>query len=234
MVLESTYLERAATGPGGLFYGVYPALVTEVIDPDKQGRVRVKLPWAPDSGESEYEAWARLATLMGGNNCGTWFVPDVNDEVLVAFEGGNPRRPYVVGALWNGQDAPPEEMDAGGLNNLKTILSRQGIRITMDDTEGANKLRLETPLGQSVILSDADSSILIEDSAGNSIKLDVEGITITASAQVTINAAMAKIEAGMVTVEAGMATFSGVVQCDALITNSVVSSSYTPGAGNIW
>jgi len=234
MALESRYLERAATGPGGLFYGVYPALVTDISDPDKQGRVKVKLPWAPDSGESQYEAWARLATLMGGNNRGTWFVPDVNDEVLVAFEGGNPRRPYVVGALWNGQDAPPEEMDAAGLNNLKTILSRQGIRITMDDTVGANKLRLETPLGQSVILSDADGSILIEDSTGNSIKLDAEGITVTAGAQVTINASMAKIEAGLVTVNAGMTQFTGVVQCDALITNSVVSSAYTPGAGNIW
>jgi uncharacterized protein involved in type VI secretion and phage assembly len=234
MTVESWYLERAATGPGGLFYGVYPALVTDLSDPDKQGRVKVKLPWSPDSGESAYEAWARLATLMGGNNRGTWFVPDVNDEVLVAFEGGNPIRPYVVGALWNGQDAPPEEMDADGLNNLKTILSRQGIRITMDDTPGGNKLRLETPLGQSVILNDTDSSILIQDSASNSVRLDADGITIIAGAEVTIDAATAKIEAGMLTVNAGMSQFSGIVQCDTLITNAVVSSSYTPGAGNIW
>jgi uncharacterized protein involved in type VI secretion and phage assembly len=234
MTLESSYLERAATGPGGLFYGVYPALVTDLRDPDKQGRVKVKLPWAPDSGEASYETWARLATLMAGNNRGTWFVPDVNDEVLIAFEGGNPRRPYVVGALWNGQDAPPEQMNEAGVNNLKSILSRQGVRITLDDTEGATKLRLETPLGQSVILSDADSSILIEDSPGNSIRLDAGGITVIASAKVTINASSAEIEAGIVQVNAGMSQFSGVVQCDALITNSVVSSSYTPGAGNIW
>ncbi|HEY7066779.1 MAG TPA: phage baseplate assembly protein V [Chloroflexota bacterium] len=227
-------LERAATGPGGLFYGVYPALVTDVVDPDNQGRVRVRLPWSPDPGGSSYEAWARLATLMGGNQRGTWFIPDKNDEVLVAFEGGQPRRPYVVGGLWNGQDAPPEQMDGAGNNYLRTILSRQGIRITLDDTDGAVKLRLETPGGHKVVLSDGDLSIVVQDSNGNSAKLEPAGITVTAAAKVTVQASTAEISAGMVTVNAGMSQFSGVVQCSTLITNSVVSASYTPGAGNIW
>ncbi len=164
---------------------------------------------------------------MAGNNRGTWFIPDKNDEVLVAFEGGNPRRPYVIGALWNGQDAPPEQMDGAGDNNVKTILSRQGVRITLDDTDRAVKLRLETPGGQSIVLSDADNSIVAEDSNGNTIKMEVQGITITASGTL-------EIDASMVTVNSGMSQFSGVVQCSTLITNSVVSASYTPGAGNIW
>lgn len=234
MVLESLMLERAPTGPGGLFYGVYPAVVADVSDPDNQGRVRVRLPWSPDPGGSSYEAWARLATMMAGGGRGTWFIPDVGDEVLVAFEGGNPRRPYVVGALWNGQDAPPEQMDGAGNNNLKTILSRQGIRITMDDTSGAVKLRLETPGGHSIVLDDGALSVTVEDSNGNSVKLETQGITITASAQVVVNASTVKVSAGMVTVDAGMSKFSGVVQCDTLISNAVVSASYTPGAGNIW
>ena len=108
MTVAAGTLERAATGPGGLFYGVYPATVSDVSDPENQGRVRVRLPWSPDPGGSGYEVWARLATLMAGDGRGSWFIPDVNDEVLVAFEGGSPRRPYVVGALWNGRDAPPE------------------------------------------------------------------------------------------------------------------------------
>ncbi len=227
MILEVPNLERAATGPGGLFYGVYPAVVTDVVDPNNQGRVKVRLPWSPDPGNSSYEAWARIATMMAGNNRGTWFIPDKNDEVLVAFEGGNPRRPYVIGALWNGQDAPPEQMDGAGDNNLKTILSRQGVRITLDDTDGAVKLRLETPGGQSIVLSDADNSIVAEDSNGNTIKMDAQGITLTASGTL-------EIDASMVTVNSGMSQFSGVVQCSTLITNSVVSASYTPGAGNIW
>lgn len=227
-------LERSATGPGGTFYGVYPATVTDIKDPDGQGRVRVKLPWSPDPGGSGYEAWARLATMMAGNNRGAWFIPDVNDEVLVAFEGGNPRRPYVVGALWNGQDSPPEQMDGAGNNYLKTILSRQGVRITLDDTDGAVKLRLETPMGQKITLSDADMSIVAEDSNGNSIKLETQGITITAAEQVKVNAATAEIDAGMVTVNASMSKFSGAVQCDTLISNTVISGSYLTGIGNLW
>lgn len=232
MPLEPVDLERAATGPGGLFYGVYPALVVDLQDPDNQGRVRVRLPWSPDAQESTYEVWARLAVLMAGNNRGTWFIPDVDDEVLVAFEGGNPRRPYVVGGLWNGSDAPPETMDAN--NNLKTILSRAGIRITMDDSDGAVKLTLETPGGNSVVLDDGQMSITVQDSSGNSIKLESAGITVTAASKVTVNAATVEVSAGMVTVNAGMSKFSGVVQCDTLISNAVVSASYTPGAGNVW
>jgi uncharacterized protein involved in type VI secretion and phage assembly len=172
--------------------------------------------------------------MMGGNNRGTFFIPDVDDEVLVAFEGGNPRRPYVVGALWNGQDAPPEQMDGAGKNDLKTILSRQGVRITLDDTDGAVKLRLETPGGQSIVLSDADNSIEADDSNGNSIRMDAGGITIIASVEVKVQASTVEIDASMVTVNSGFSQFSGVVQCSTLITDSVVSASYTPGAGNIW
>lgn len=234
MTLEPSNMERVATGPGGLFYGVYPALVTNVVDPDKQGRVRVRLPWSPDAGNSGYEAWARVATMMGGSKRGTWFIPDKDDEVLVAFEAGNPRHPYVVGALWNGKDDPPEAMDRAGNNYLKTIFSRKGVRITLDDTEGAVQLRLETPGGQSIVLSDADNSITIEDSNGNSLKLDTAGITVTATAQVNIQASTAEIDAGSVTIKATHSEFSGFVQCSTLNTNSVISTSYTPGAGNVW
>ena len=234
MNLDSPNMERVATGPGGLFYGVYPALVTNVVDPDKQGRVKVRLPWSPDAGNSSYETWARLATMMGGNNRGTWFIPDVSDEVLVTFEGGNPRRPYVIGGLWNGQDAPPEMMDGDGKNNLKTILSRTGVRMTMDDTDGAVKLRMETPSGQSVVLSDEDNSITAEDSNGNSITMNASGISIVATAEVQVQASTVTITASMVTVDSAFSEFSGVVQCSTLLTDSVVSASYTPGAGNIW
>ena len=124
----------AGTPGANRFPGVYPALVIDVVDDDQQGRVRVRVPGLPDPAGGAYEAWARLATMMAGANRGTWFIPDVDDEVLVAFEAGDPDRPYVIGALWNGQDAPPESMDGAGNNHLKTIRSRQGILITLDDT----------------------------------------------------------------------------------------------------
>lgn len=83
-------------------------------------------------------------------------------------------------------------------------------------------------------LKDGPGAVTIEDSNGNSIKLESAGITITASAKVTINASQVAVSAGMVTVDAGMSKFSGVVQCDTMISNTVISSTYTPGAGNIW
>lgn len=225
---------QGPAGGVGRWYGVYPALVVDIVDPDGQGRVRVRLPWSPDTGNEGYEAWARIATLMGGNQRGTWFIPDPDDEVLVVFEAGDPRRPYVIGGLWNGSDAPPESMDSGGGNDLKTIKSRNGVTVTLDDASGQEKLLLSTPGGQELRLTDGPGVVEIADSNGNSITLDSGGITLTASAKVTVQASTVEVSAGSVTVNAGMSRFSGVVQADTVITNSVVSSSYTPGAGNIW
>lgn len=225
---------RLPGGLGGRWYGCYPALVSDVQDPDGQGRVKVTLPWAPDTGGGRYEAWARLATLMGGNNRGSWFIPDNGDEVLVMFEGGDVRRPYVVGGLWNGSDAPPESMDGGGNNDKKVLRSRNGVKVTLDDKSGQESFVCETPGGQKVTLKDGPGSVEIVDSNGNSIKLEAAGVTVTASAKVTVNASQVAISAGMVQVDAGMSKFSGVVQADTVIANAVVSSSYTPGAGNIW
>ncbi len=231
---ETLLNSRETNGLGGRWYGVFPALVNDIKDPDGQGRVLITLPWAADTGNGRYEAWARLSTFMGGSNRGSWFIPDVNDEVLIAFEGGDPRRPYVVGSLWNGSDKPPESMDGAGKNNLKVLRSRNGVKVTLDDSDGQEKLVLETPGGQKITMKDGPGSVEIIDSNGNSVKLETSGITVNASAKVTINASQVAISAGMVTVDAGMSKFSGVVQADTVISNSVISASYTPGAGNIW
>jgi uncharacterized protein involved in type VI secretion and phage assembly len=224
--------ERMPQGWGGMWYGVAPATVIDIVDPEGQGRVQVTLPWCPDSGGGRYEAWARTATLFAGKDRGSWFIPEVGDEVLVAFEHGDPARPYVLGGLWNGSDPPPQSADRG--NNLKVIKSRNGVKVTFDDRDGREKLILETPGGQKITLEDGPGAVQIEDSSGNRIKLEATGITVTASAKVTVNASQVAISAGMVTVDAGMSKFSGVVQADAVICNSIVSASYTPGAGNIW
>ncbi len=226
--------QLAAATERARLYGAYPATVTDIKDPDSQGRVKVRLPWMPDNEGGGYEVWARLAVLMAGAGRGTWFIPDVGDEVLVVFEGGDARRPYVVGCLWNGSDSPPEQMDGAGNNYKKSIVSRRDIRITLDDTEGGETLTLKTPGGQTVELKDGGITIEIKDASGNSVKLEPSGVTVTAAAQVKVQCATMEVTAGMVTVNAGMSKFSGVVQCDTLITNAVVSASYTPGAGNIW
>ncbi len=225
---------RVPRGYGGRFYGAYPALVLDVKDPDGQGKVKVSLPWSPDGSGASYAVWARVATTMAGMNRGTWFIPDVNDEVLVTFLAGNTGQPCVIGAFWNGTDTTPASMDPDGKNNIKRIRSRNGVQITLDDDSGKEKFICETPGGQKLSLTDGPGVVEIMDSNGNSIKLDSQGVTVTASAKVTVNASQVMVSAGMVTVDAGMSKFSGVVQADTVICNSIVSASYTPGAGNIW
>ncbi len=231
--LEMTLEDRLPAGLGGRCYGVYPATVSDVVDPDGLGRVKIKLPWAKDTGSDAYEAWARVATLMGGNKRGSFFIPDVADEVLVAFTDGDPRSPFVLGGLWNGSDKPPEDMDGGGKNYKKVLKSRNGVTITLDDTDGQEKLILETPGGQTITLQDGPGSVEIKDAAGNSLKMESSGVTITAAAKLTINSPQVTVSAPMVTVDAAMSKFSGVIKTDTIIATAVIGSSYTPGAGNI-
>lgn len=228
---EALYSGRLPTGWGGRWYGCYPATVIDIVDPDSAGRIKVTLPWSPDGSGARYEAWARLATLFAGNDRGSWFLPEVGDEMLVVFEGGDVRRPFVVGALWNGQDQPPTSADQR--NVKKIIKSRNGVVITIEDQDGQEKLKLETPGGCSVTLKDGPGSIEVQDSNGNSVKLESAGITVTASAKVSVNASQVEVSAGMVSVSAGMSRFSGVVQADTVITNTIIAATYTPGAGNI-
>src|SRR5205085_12420673 len=170
----------------GQVNGVFPAVVIDNVDPKNLGRVKVQLPQMDESGQRSSKVWARIATLMAGQNRGTWFIPDGNDEVLVAFEVGDVRRPYVIGSLWNDSSSPPETMNAN--NNKKLLRSRNGVTITLDDQNGQERFVVETPGGQKVTLKDGPASIEIMDSNGNSMKLEAAGIIVNASAKVTVNA----------------------------------------------
>lgn len=229
---DAEAMARLPLGLGGLFAGVMPATVKDLEDPDGHGRIKVALAAVPDTADGTCELWARVATLFAGNNRGAWFLPDVGDEVLVAFEQGDTRRPYVLGGLWNGVDAPPAR--GANANDVKKIVSRNGVVVTIDDTRGQETLKLETPAGQSVTLKDGPGTITVEDANGNSIKLDSAGVTINASARLSITASQVSVSASMISVDAGMSNFSGVVRADTVICNSIVAASYTPGAGNIW
>ncbi len=213
--------------------GVHLAVVTDLADPDARSRVKVKLPAIADSLQQAGELWARVCTLFAGDNRGAFWMPDVGDEVLVAFVMGDARQPIVLGGLWNGASAAPETLHAQ--NNLKVVRSRNGNRIVLDDTAGAEKVIVETPAGNRLTLSDAAGDLIkVEDSAGNTATMGAGGMKVVSPAIVEVQAAQVKVSAGLVTVDAARSRFSGVVQCDTLITNSVVSASYTPGAGNIW
>ena len=225
------HLDRAMTWPEGHYYGVYPGTVSSNQDPANQGRVQVHLPWCPDPAGEQYEVWARLATTMAGGNRGTWMVPEVGDEVLVAFLAGDPDWPYVIGALWNGQDDPPETMDQD--NDIRSITSRSGIKIKMDDTADGVTLTLETPGGQSITMADSGPSITLSDANGNTVSMDSSGITVTAASQLTLNAPTATMNIGQVTANSAMWTYSGIIQCDTIIATTVIGATHMPGAGNL-
>ena len=161
-------------------YGVMPAIVTSNTDPEMLGRVRVKFPWMPDSNLDS--AWARLALPGAGPDSGLFFVPEVNTEVLVAFEQGDPSFPYVVGALWNKRDKPPKAPAgvavAAGKVNQRIMRSRTGHVIVLDDTQGQEKITIQDKTGK--------NSIEI-DSTKNSMAITTQGdLTIDVGGKLTI------------------------------------------------
>jgi phage baseplate assembly protein gpV len=154
-------------------YGVYRATVTDEEDAEGQARVKVR-----PAKAALPEMWARVAT---------WHLPAKGEAVVVAYEGGDPREPYVVGSLWGEGGEPPTA-----------------------------------------------SRVAVRDTNGNAISLEPTGVTISASTKLSFASGSTEISAGSLTVAAGMSRFSGVVQAETVVTNSVVASSYTPGEGNIW
>lgn len=220
--------------PAGWMQSGFLARVVSLDDPDNRARVRVKLLSFADVDEQDSTMWARVVSSFAGSDRGVFFLPEVDDEVLVVFVQGDARHPLVIGGLWNGAAMPPAAIESGGRNRFKRIKSKNGIVVTLDDQDGQETLQLETPGGQKLTLKDGPGNVKIEDSNGNSITLESAGITVQAAAKVKVQASTVEVTAGMVTVDAAMSKFSGMVKCDVLQTNAVISTSYTPGAGNVW
>lgn len=174
--------------------GVAVGIVTNVKDPDNLGRVRVKFPLFSDSDESE---WARVATLMAGKERGSVFLPEVDDEVLVAFEQGDIRRPLVIGALWNGVDGLPPEFANDGKNNLRFIKSRSGHIIKLDDTDGSEKIEVVDKTGKnSVVIDTKENTITITADKDLVLKAPQGKISITAKELELKSSAALNVEAG--------------------------------------
>ena len=125
-------------------------------DPDKLGRVKVKFPWLSEQEESN---WARVLSPTAGAGRGFYFLPEVNDEVLVAFEHGQVEFPYVLGALWNGKDKPPGNND-DGKNNQRLIKSRSGHVIILDDTEGKEQIIIRDKTQKNEIVIDSKTNAM--------------------------------------------------------------------------
>lgn len=208
------------------WFGLYRATVANPVDPLNQGRVRVAFVAPGSRVRGQVEAWATLLTPDAGDGQGFQTMPDVGAQVMIAFEAGDPNRPCVVGACWGAGQTPPEVVQTG--HPVRTWTSRAGSVLRFDDAPGAARVTIATPGGQRLVLDEAADEVVIEHRSGCRIRL-------TSSGEVVIDAGSAlRISASTVKVDAGMVKCSGVLKCDTLIANSVVASSYTPGAGNVW
>jgi uncharacterized protein involved in type VI secretion and phage assembly len=190
MTLLDTGPRETAHEAGGYVKGVAIALVTQNDDPEKLCRVKVRFPWHEKPTESY---WARLVTPMAGNERGLVLLPEVGDEVLVAFEREDVRFPYVVGALWNGQDSPPVAND-DGKNDKRLLQSRKKHILLFDDgTRGVVELSHEK--GRKIVFD--DDGFAVQDEKGNVVKVNSNSgaMTIEAKGQLNIKAATISIEA---------------------------------------
>jgi Type VI secretion system/phage-baseplate injector OB domain/Phage tail baseplate hub (GPD) len=155
-------------------------LVTDNVDPKNMGRVKVKFP----SLENQNSYWARMVMPGAGANRGFDCLPEINDEVMVAFEHGDIHRPYIIGGVWNGKDKPPEPVKrsvGGGKVRLRTFKTRVGhqMQFVDDNVAGRNKgIYIETAGGLKIEMDDQKKSIFIEVPGGGHIKLDSFGVSI--------------------------------------------------------
>jgi uncharacterized protein involved in type VI secretion and phage assembly len=145
--------------------GVVIGLVKSLEDPENLGRIQVTFPWLSGDNESR---WARVATLMAGGDRGSWFMPEIDDEALVAFDHGDIQSPYIIGFLWNGPDRPPSEQPR---ERMLRSLNGHTIRF-LDSTPDAGDR----------------GALIIEDAHGNRIILSNSKITIRSTAVLELNA----------------------------------------------
>lgn len=255
-------VERQANGMLPAVNGLQTAKVERLEgDPLGEDRILIFLPVFPE-GENTF--WARIATLDAGNRRGTFFRPEIGDEVVVGFIDDNPNNAVILGMM--NSSALPAPITARDANNTKGIYTREGMKLEFDDDK--KSVRIESPQGNKVNLSEQEQGIVVEDQNGNKITMDTGGIkledlhsnkvtldsnglkmqnsaggevSLTASGikimspgTVEIQGAQLQITGAMVTLDSAMVKVSGVVQTTAVIATSVVGTTYTPGAGNVW
>lgn len=183
--------------------GILVGIVTDIEDPDNLGRVRVQFPYL---GEQQ-SYWARISSPMAGDSRGFFFRPEVDDELLIAFEMGDPRRPYVLGALWSKVDPPPPDDGKTGENNWRFIQSRSGHILKFDDTDGAERIEIiDKDKRHKIVIDSSGDKIQIICDSGNvevkapSGKLQIEAMDVEIKATASM-----KLEAK------GQMTISGTV-----------------------
>ena len=185
-------------------YGVAPATVINNIDLLSEARVQLMLPWLPG-----ITPWARIATPMAGSSRGFYFVPQIGDEVLVAFNQGDIREPYVIGSLWNTSDRPPAMLPTDPVTK-RVIRTPLGQEIVIDDTKLS--IKLDNASGVAV---EIDATSATVSAPGGSVKLEIGGkVTITALRELTLQSNIVNINGGRVRIRSTVGTeINGGPEC---------------------
>lgn len=180
-------------------YGLVLGIVSNNEDPDTMGRVKVKYHMLNQEVESD---WCRVISIYAGTSRGSFFIPEVDDEVVLGFEYGDVNFPFVIGSVYNGVDKPPAGQDENKKNNLKRIRSRSGHEFTFDDTDGEEKITLvDCKEKRSIVIDVSGKKITIEALDGDMDILVPEGT-------LTIKCKDLKVESSATTSMVSKSTFS--------------------------
>jgi hypothetical protein len=216
------------------------ATVVSVEEAGTKGRIKVRLLTYDGVSTQDAPISARLCVPFAGASRGAFFVPDVGDEVVVSFIGGDPRQAIVMGAVWNGRNAPPETM-GGDKKKVDrwSFVGKAGTRIAIVE-EGQNaQIHLVTRSGGQDV-----ASIVIDRSGGGKITfkvgqtqmvLDTNGMSLDTPGNCAVKCMSHEVNAATVDVQSALSSFSGVVDAGTAVQSAaVIGASYTPGAGNVW
>jgi uncharacterized protein involved in type VI secretion and phage assembly len=208
------------------FPGVVVGIVKSLRDPEGQGRIQVEFPWMQARHKS---TWAPIAVPFAGKRRGSFFMPELDDEALVAFEHGDFDHPFIVGFLWNGVDRPPDDGITASVRRLRTVA---GHVLEFDDRDGQERVLLRTAGGQELELLDGPPpkvTLKVKDGQPGQIRIVAELGTVEVKClRATIDAS------AQVSVTAPITSFSGIVEAQTVIAKAVVSQAYTPAPGDTY
>lgn len=164
-------------------HGLQTAIVKKISgDPESLSRVQIAIQY---NGQLPTVVWARTANFYATSGAGAFFLPEVGDEVIVGFLGGDLTHPVILGSFYSNTNKPPEAADDEN-NNIKSITTKNKMVVSFDDQNKV--IKITTPGNNSISISDKDKSIVIADQNNNSVKLSSDGILMNSDKDIILKA----------------------------------------------
>jgi uncharacterized protein involved in type VI secretion and phage assembly len=170
-ISSNTPNSNSITGQSNSMQGLQIGIVTDILDPQNEVRVRVRIPSISDSGDG---IWARLSSFQAGNERGAFFIPEVGDEVILGCINNNPDSPVILGKLYSSFNQAPFPVEED--NSIQGFVSKQNLRIVMNDED--RSVEISTNSGNKLLISEAKKGFELEDENGNKIVMNNDGITL--------------------------------------------------------